>query len=346
MSSSFRVRLAALSIPLVALVAMAFAASARAVVSHRISHESPRSVKRFWTPKRMEEAQPLPTPVAQPQGAPQPLSHSARSGNGAGRPIYLKGQAPQKGRLAHSARRRNHSVPRNPKVKSGPVPPLFYGMPPARHNGKLYIKFGQSLYSCSATVIPSRTHTVILTAGHCIFDRRHGFADQLLFVPAYYRGKAPYGVWAGQKIVTNRQWVRHANQKYDYAAVKVGGLKGPVGSVVGESGLALNAGRHHRHELALGYPDNLGGTEIMWACVSRLLGDDPYDHGPGRKNLAIACNMSHGCSGGSWEFRRRHRYYVNSVTSYFYATKRFKNILFGPYLTKHAHRLVHRANRG
>ena len=55
--------------------------------------------------------------------------------------------------------------------------------------------------------------------------------------------------------------------------------------------------------------------------------------------------MSFGASGGSWEIRRKKRYYVNSVTSYFYARKRFRNILFGPVLTKKTRKVIKRAGR-
>jgi V8-like Glu-specific endopeptidase len=293
----------------------------------------------------MREAKPLPVPSVSPSAGDaagevrRPDSAlTSRTGAAAGKPVYLEGQEPTIGPLA-----RSRKLPKHPKFKSGPVPTALYPQAPIRSNGKLFMAFGEKLFTCSATVIPSGSHKVILTAGHCIFNKKRGFADRVAFIPGYFAAHAAHGFWVGRDVVTNGEWVHKTNEKFDYAAVRVYGPQGAVGKVVGESGLAINAGRRHR-ELALGYPFNRGRTEIMWACASRLIGEDPFDHGRGKKNIAIGCDMSHGSSGGSWEIRRKGRYYVNSVTSYFYASPRFDKILFGPYLTKHARKVIHRAS--
>ncbi len=335
----------------IALAALC-AAPARAVVSHELGGGY-GSVHHFWTKERMREAKPMRAPALPPPAPADRSALSAASGGEEhdGKPTYLAGSAPTRGPLAQAARHRrkhkhkHHNVPRHPKVKSGPVPPALYTRAPFRSSGKLYMQFPDGLYSCSATVVHSKTHSTILTAGHCVYNKGQGFATQIAFVPGYFAGRAPHGFWVGAKTVTNAQWVKHRNQKYDYAAIRVGGPQGPVGKVVGESGVALNAGRHH-HEVTLGYPNNLGGTNILWACLSKLIGDDPYDRDPGRKNIAIACNMSHGCSGGGWQFGRHGHWYVNSVSSYFYKTKRFRHILFGPYLTDRARKVISKAQRG
>ena len=352
MRARVRVRPVLLVAALAAALTLTAASSAQAssVVEHTLTDSGTqyRSAMDFWTKERLREAKPMPLPEMQaPTGAARadgPVPSKASSGGGA-KPIYMEGQAPTIGPLARQAEKRN-KLPKHPKFRSGAVPVAAYGAAPFRSNGKLYMKFGAKLYTCSATVVPSKTHTVILTAGHCIFNKKQGgFATQVVFFPGYFGGRTRHGFWVGTKIVTNGEWTKRTNEKFDYAAIKTAGPQGPIGSVVGESGLALNAGRRHK-ELTLGYPNNLGKTQVMWGCSSRLIGDDPYNHGRGKKNIAIGCNMSHGCSGGSWEIKRHKRFYVNSVSSYFYKTKRFNNILFGPYLTKHAKKVVHRANKG
>jgi len=356
MTIPFRLRPALLGAAALMLVLAAGASTAHAnIVVHEIGAKQQQmaSAEDFWTKERKQEAKPMPTPKLTPPksaertagGAQAPLS-LPRGPVSDGKPIYIEGQEPTIGPLA---RKKGHKgkkdkLPKHPKFKTGPVPPSLYGAAPIRNEGKLYMSFGQKFFTCSATVVASKTHTVIFTAGHCIFNKKLGFADRVAFFPASFGGQNQHGFWLGTRIITNGQWVKKKNEKFDYAAIKMAGPQGPIGSVVGESGLALNAGRRHR-ELALGYPNNLGGTQVMWACASRLIGDDPYDHGRGKKNIAIGCNMSHGCSGGGWQITRKGRYYVNSVSSYFYETKRFNNILFGPYLTKHARRVVSSAAR-
>ncbi len=303
--------------------ALTQAAPAQALV-HKVGNG--RYTKEFWTKKRMRKAKPMPAQAVAPSEAPdglkklQPLARAAKH--------------------KHGHEHGDHNVPRHPHVTSGAVPHGLYSRPPFRSTGKLYMKFANGLYSCSATVIKSKSHSTILTAGHCIHGKGRGYATAVAFVPSYFAGSGPHGLWFGLKLATTRQWVKHENQKYDYAAVRLGGPSPNLGKLTGELHVATNAGRHHK-ELALGYPNNLGGTEIMWACFSKLIGDDPYDRGPGRKSIAIACNMLHGCSGGPWEFKRKHRWYVNSVSSYFYDTKRFRRILFGPYFTKRIRRVIH-----
>ncbi len=352
MTAPFRVRVALFLVPVVGVVVMLAAAApagAASVVEHQLSGSAQagyRSAREFWTPRRLEAAKPMQMPsVDVPAGqsgvtGPTPPS---RARGADGKPEYIEGQEPTVGPLARAAER--NKLPKHPKIKSAAVPPALYGVAPIRSNGKLYMAYGKKLYSCSATVVPSKTHTVILTAGHCIFNKKQRFADNVAFIPGYFGGRSAHGFWGGIKIVTNGQWVKRTNEKYDYAAIKVAGPQGRIGNVVGEAGLAINAGRHNA-ELALGYPNNRGRTQVMWSCRSRLIGDDPFNRGKGKKNLAIGCDMSHGCSGGSWEVKRKGRYYVNSVSSYFYDTPRFNNILFGPYLTGHAKKVVHRANKG
>ena len=228
------------------------------------------------------------------------------------------------------------------------MPPAYYSRGPFRSNGKIYMRFGEKFYTCSATVVPSRSHQVILTAGHCIFDKKRGFADDVAFIPAAYGQNIPYGFWLGTKIVTTRQWVKSKSRKNDYAAIKVVSRRGAVGNVVGEIGLALNADIKKQKVLALGYPSNLGGAQIMWGCYSRILGRDPFLRRKGGKRpIAMGCNMSYGCSGGSWAIQRPNgRYYVNSVSSYFYTPDRYKNLLFGPYLGKKTKGVIAQANKG
>ena len=99
-----------------------------------------------------------------------------------GKPIYLEGQEPTIGPLA-----RSRKLPKHPKFKSAAVPTNLYPQAPIRSNGKLFMAFGEKLFSCSATVIPSGTHKVILTAGHCIFNKKRGFADRVAFIPGLLR---------------------------------------------------------------------------------------------------------------------------------------------------------------
>jgi hypothetical protein len=323
-------------VALTGLAATSGAAQAGTVAHDLRTPSQAAASERPWPEKRLREAKPMPMPKLKPS---EKRGLARASADPAGEPLFLEGQDPTVGPLAA------RPPSRNPKFKSGAVPAAYYAARPFRTNGKLFANFNGQLYTCSATVVPSRSHQVILTAGHCIHDpKRGGFADAVAFVPGYFAGYSPNGGWIGTRVVTTGQWTKRRNEKYDYAAIKLAGPQGKIGNVVGESGLALGV-RRKKKLLALGYPSNLGGAQAMWSCFSGVKGRDPFLKGGGKDAIGIGCNMSFGASGGSWELRRKGRWYVNSVTSYFYAVPRFRNILFGPVLGKKTKKVIKKASR-
>jgi V8-like Glu-specific endopeptidase len=112
---------------------------------------------------------------------------------------------------------------------------------PYSANGKLFGHYRGVDFECSATAVASRGWSVIFTAGHCVHERRYGWARHFQFVPAYTDGAAPYGKWAPHEVWTTRQWIYHEDSRYDYAALAMR----PHGTsalqnVVGAAGFAWN----------------------------------------------------------------------------------------------------------
>jgi V8-like Glu-specific endopeptidase len=61
--------------------------------------------------------------------------------------------------------------------------------------GKLFFKIGGADYVCSASLIQPG---VIVTAAHCVCEfggGAGGWYSNWQFIPAYYNGKKPYGIW-------------------------------------------------------------------------------------------------------------------------------------------------------
>jgi len=70
--------------------------------------------------------------------------------------------------------------------------------------GRLFFKSADGDFVCSASVISNR---VILTAGHCVYDALRGrFHQKFAFVPGYYRGQFPRGVWLARRAVVTEEW--------------------------------------------------------------------------------------------------------------------------------------------
>ncbi|GAB1821936.1 trypsin-like serine peptidase [Herbidospora sp. RD11066] len=83
---------------------------------------------------------------------------------------------------------------------------------------------------CTATSLQSKYRNLVATAGHCVYDTESNAATMKywVFVPAYYQGKTPYGVYVGKQAFTHYDFDVYEDFDRDYAFVTVyNGLKAP-----------------------------------------------------------------------------------------------------------------------
>ncbi|GGQ01783.1 trypsin-like serine peptidase [Streptosporangium pseudovulgare] len=80
-----------------------------------------------------------------------------------------------------------------------------------------------SLKWCSATSVQSKYHNLVATAGHCVYDDKANGSvmGKWVFVPAYYQGKAPFGVYVGKTAYTHYDYSVFNDRDRDYAFVTV-----------------------------------------------------------------------------------------------------------------------------
>lgn len=80
-------------------------------------------------------------------------------------------------------------------------------------------------HSCTASVIASSTHDLLMTAGHCVSGTAAGWR----FVPAYdgtsATRPAPYGVWTIEHAYVAPRWKSVHDPQYDYAILRVAGQR-------------------------------------------------------------------------------------------------------------------------
>jgi V8-like Glu-specific endopeptidase len=171
---------------------------------------------------------------------------------------------------------------------------------------------------CSGTVV---SRELVLTAGHCVFDRSTGTYYKLLFVPGQTWNdpasddpadiKSPYGTWP-----VDSSWVpgNYADLSGgpDWGLLYLGPQSGQyVGSLVGsyaiKTGLAPDVGQ--RIWLA-GYPGEgfwatQTGTEGrgQYACDSNYTGRSQNGY-LGGVVISVDCPMNGGASGGPWLFKQ------------------------------------------
>ncbi|MGI5287193.1 hypothetical protein ACQEVF_28190 [Nonomuraea polychroma] len=75
---------------------------------------------------------------------------------------------------------------------------------------------------CSATSIQSQHRNLVATAGHCVFaNGKDDVYDKWVFVPGYYQGKAPWGVYAGASAFTAFDLDTYDDYDGDFAFVAV-----------------------------------------------------------------------------------------------------------------------------
>ena len=74
---------------------------------------------------------------------------------------------------------------------------------------------------CSGTSIQSRHRNLVVTAGHCVYEQGDDVFAKWVFVPGYYQGKAPYGIYVGAYAFTHYDLDTYDDFDGDYAFVAV-----------------------------------------------------------------------------------------------------------------------------
>jgi V8-like Glu-specific endopeptidase len=105
---------------------------------------------------------------------------------------------------------------------------------------------------CTASVIGGPHGDLVITAAHCV----SGTSD-IVFVPGYDRGVAPYGSWNVTEVYTDRSWQTSSSPDDDVAILRVSqpGSIVPIEDVTGAE--TLKTGTQARQLVdVIGYPDN------------------------------------------------------------------------------------------
>lgn len=141
---------------------------------------------------------------------------------------------------------------------------------------------------CSASVVRSPQRVLILTAAHCVDDDD----EDLVFVPGYRDGRAPYGVWkVGRRFLPDR-WAKEQSEDSDIAFAYIEELDGrKIENVLGGNRFAAGVATGATAVTVTGYPDT---REEPITCTNK-----PGLHS--RTQQRIDCpEFSGGTSGSPW----------------------------------------------
>ncbi|WP_432143269.1 trypsin-like serine peptidase [Streptomyces sp. bgisy084] len=147
---------------------------------------------------------------------------------------------------------------------------------------------------CTATAVKSANRSAVMTAAHCV---RRGSSPAnthiaMVFVPAYSKGKMPYGAFAVRTAVTPRNWENDSTDDLSTLVVDADRSGRKLTDVVGGQDIAFNR--------------PVGGTisAFGYSATRPQLGEELlHCVGTAKKKdgvQAIPCDMTGGSSGGPW----------------------------------------------
>lgn len=174
-----------------------------------------------------------------------------------------------------------------------------------RRAGRLFFKVGADTGVCSASLIKPG---VVVTAAHCVaeFGSNTGYTN-FQYIPAYYKGQAPYGVWTAAKVYVMDSYLNGSAScaqpgvvcTNDIAVIKLAPKAGKyAGQQTGWFGYAWNGfgfveGKTQITQL--GYPSSHDGGELMQRTDAggQVFADVS-------NNTVIGSRQTGGSSGGPW----------------------------------------------
>ena len=147
------------------------------------------------------------------------------------------------------------------------------GATPSAHEAQIVLRVGalftQSAngdHFCTASVVTSPGHDLLMTAAHCINGGKgHGYNSNIAFVPDYRDGTEPFGVWTVRKLLVAPQWADSSDPDFDVGFVVLNSSDGKnIEDILGANQIGFNAGFKNLVRVT-GYPDS---ADAPVACLN------------------------------------------------------------------------------
>jgi V8-like Glu-specific endopeptidase len=158
-------------------------------------------------------------------------------------------------------RRLTHATPQHgPGFRNTPVP----AQSPQAHRallglrvGALFERQGNAEHFCTASVVDSPGRDLLVTAAHCINSGKGGsYRQDIVFIPDYRDGRAPYGIWTIRRLLVAPQWADASDPDFDVGFVVLNSLDGKnIEDILGANRLGLDASYQYLVRVT-GYPDS------------------------------------------------------------------------------------------
>lgn len=145
---------------------------------------------------------------------------------------------------------------------------------------------------CSGAVVDTPTGDTVVTAAHCVAEGDGSAPDtDLVFVPGYHDGVAPFGSWKVGDAAVDRRWIDDADPDLDIAFLTVSrDGAGPIQDLTGAYSLTVDPGDGGPVQV-VGYPEDADAPVAPSGVATRF--------SPTQLRLADA-DLPGGTSGGPW----------------------------------------------
>ena len=162
-----------------------------------------------------------------------------------------------RGRLLGAHPSRNWTLPSSPPAAPGATPSAHSPVLAAPRVGALFAHSASGNHFCTASVVASPGRDLLMTAAHCISGGKGGGYNQdIVFIPGYQDGAAPYGVWTPAKLLVDPHWASSSDPDYDVGFVVLQPNDGKnIEDVLGANRIGFNAGYSHLVRVT-GYPSS------------------------------------------------------------------------------------------
>jgi V8-like Glu-specific endopeptidase len=123
--------------------------------------------------------------------------------------------------------------------------------------GALFIRDGGDDHFCTASVVTSPGRDLLITAAHCINGGKGGgYRQDIVFVPDYRDGVAPFGIWTARRLLVAPQWSRDSDPGLDVGFVVLEPHDGrSIEGVLGANRLRFDP-PYRQLVRVTGYPDS------------------------------------------------------------------------------------------
>jgi V8-like Glu-specific endopeptidase len=121
--------------------------------------------------------------------------------------------------------------------------------------GALFFHDVDGGHFCTASVVASPGRDLLITAAHCINSGKGGgYRQDIVFVPDYRDGQAPFGLWNPARLVVAPQWARSSDPNLDVGFIVLKPHGGEnIQQLLGGSLLRVDSGYRFRVRVT-GYP--------------------------------------------------------------------------------------------